>query len=102
MKTGIDLELGALLRIELQTLYEYIKIFGGMSKVEKNGLLNWMAHGHSVNSNPYSIYGDNGRLMDFVSAFRFAEDMAANYGLYLQDDALSGECVPVFDPDLPF
>ena len=102
LKTGIDLELGALLRDELHTLYGYIKMFNGMAVAEKNGLREWMALGHSASSNPFSIYGDNGLLMDFVSAFRFNEDMVANYGLYLQDDDRCSGCVPVYDPDFPF
>lgn len=78
MRTGIDLELRSLLRAEMETLKEYVGLFDSMTAGEKDGLREWMAHGNSVNSNPYSLYGENGSLMDYIAARRTAEDMAAN------------------------
>jgi len=80
MRTGTDLELRALIRAELKTLLCYVEAFDDLTKEEKDELREWMAHGNSVNSNPFLIYGDNGCLMDFVNAIRFADDMAADCG----------------------
>jgi len=82
IKTGIDLELRTLLRDELNKLKEYFEMFDHMTQDEKNELREWMAHGKSVNSNPHLLYGENGCLMDFISASRMAEEMAADPSSY--------------------
>jgi hypothetical protein len=78
IKTGADLELRNYLRDELKTLKEYEEMLDGMTAGEKNELREWMAHGNSVNSNPYLLYGENGRLMDFVAAGRTAREQEEN------------------------
>ena len=78
MKTGIDLELRTLLCKELETLQGYVEMFDGMTQEEKAELREWMAHGNSVNSNPFMLYGENGCPMDYINANRTAEDMATN------------------------
>ena len=102
MKTFVDLELRTLLRDELRALHLYIQIFGEMAKDEKNELCEWMAQGNSVNSNPFSIYGENGCLMDFINARQFVEEMAGNCGIYLRDDGHELDAEPAQDQDLPF
>jgi hypothetical protein len=94
MKTGIDLELRTLLREELHMLLDYLETFDYMTQVEKDELREWMAHGNSVNSNPFSFSGDNGCPIDFIRARRLDEDIAAWFG---RDYA---ECNQI--SDLPF
>ena len=79
MKTGTDLELRGLLKTELKVLLDYIKTFDDMTKEEKDELCEWMAHNNSVNSNPFSVYGENGCLMDFVNASRLVKEMAYDH-----------------------
>ena len=78
METGIDYELRSLLMTEMRTLQTYVEMFNDMTAKEKDDLREWMAHGNSINSNPFSLYGENGCLMDFIDAYRTAEDMSAN------------------------
>jgi len=78
IKTGTDLELKNLLRNELQTLNKYVEMFDEMTAAEKEGLREWMANGRSVNCNGNYLYGENGCLLDFIEAYRMAEDMVAN------------------------
>jgi len=37
---------------------------------ERKSLYEWVADGNSVHSNPFYMYGEDGRLMDYVSALR--------------------------------
>ena len=78
INNALDMELRNLLRSELQMLQKYEETFDDMTVEEKDELREWLANGKSVNSNPHLIYGENGCLMDFISASRTAEDMAAN------------------------
>jgi hypothetical protein len=43
-----------------------------------------MAHGKSVNNNPYLFYEENGYPMDLIAASRVAEDMMHNPEDYCQ------------------
>ena len=78
IKNAIDATLGNLLTVELRTLNEYEEMFDEISAEEKNELCEWMAQGKSVNSNPHLLYGENGCLLDFLSAIRTSEDMVLN------------------------
>ena len=78
INNALDHELNNYLRDELRTLKEYEDMFDSMTSEEKDELREWMAHGRSVNSNPHFIYGENGRLVDFIEAFRTVIDMAEN------------------------
>jgi len=98
IRTGVDLELRNHLRNELTTLKEYEEIFDCMTADEKDELREWMAHGKSVNNNPYMLYGENGCLMDFIAATRVANDMA-EHPEHFQWTDLDGK---LFDDDLPF
>jgi len=102
MRTGVDFELRSLLRDELRTLCQYIERFNDMTEDEKDGLREWMAHGKSVNSNPFYIYGDNGRLMDFINASRLDEDMLEEHELSAHDDIQGGGDPWPHNPDPPF
>jgi hypothetical protein len=74
----VDLDLRNMLREELNILKEYEKMLGSMTAAEKKELREWMAHGRSVNSNPYMLYGENGCLLDLISATRIDDDMMRN------------------------
>jgi hypothetical protein len=102
MRTGTDLELKALIEAELKTLLDYVETFDDMTKEEKDELREWLAHGNSVNSNPFLIYGDNGCLMDFVNASRFADEMAADRVPCPQAGIRDGTSDRAQDPNLPF
>jgi len=102
MNTGIDLELRTLLKNELRTLLDYVEAFDDMTGKEKNELREWMAHGKSVNANPFLIYGEDGCPMDFINACRFVEDMAENPLHSLLSDADDDESGLFQNSDLPF
>ena len=52
---------------------------GAMSADEYRWLSHWFwREGESVRGNPWHLYGEDGRLMDFIDAMRTVEDMAAN------------------------
>jgi len=75
MRTATDLELRNMLRDDMNKLIEYEEMFDCMTAEEKEELREWMAHGKSVNNNPYLLYGENGCLMDLISAIRVNEEM---------------------------
>ena len=103
INNALDMDLRSRMREELQTLKKYEQIFDEMTAEEKYELREWIVNGHSVNSNPFLIYGENGGLMDFVEASRVADDMAANPEEYggagLDDDDSDGH---KNTEDLPF
>jgi hypothetical protein len=76
--TAVDLDLKNMLREEINKLREYEKMLGSMTVEEKEELREWMAHGRSANSNPYLFYGENGCLLDLITAGRIADDMLHN------------------------
>lgn len=100
IKTGIDLELRALLNCELNKLNEYIEMFDHMTQDEKNELREWVAHGKSVNSNPHLLYGENGCLIDFISANRMDDEMAADPECFQFTDVVEDESL--LSDNLPF
>jgi hypothetical protein len=62
----------------LKTLKEYEEMFDRMTAGEKDELREWMAHGKSVNENPYLLYRENGCPMDFIAACRIAKETEAS------------------------
>jgi hypothetical protein len=102
IKNALDMELRNLLRTELQTLQEYVKMFDSMTIEEKDELREWMANGNSINSNPYLLYGENGVLMDFIDARRTNEDMMANPEQYRGIDVEGDDSGRLEDTDMPF
>ena len=78
INNALDMDLINRIRKELQTLRKYEQTFDDMTSEEKYELREWIVNGHSVNSNPFMIYGENGCLIDFIEASRTAGDMAAN------------------------
>lgn len=97
--TIVDLELRNRLREEIDTLKEYQAMLGTMTTEKKEELRQWIAGGNSVNSNPYWLYGENGRLMDLIAASRIHEDMGNNPELYMLRPKEQAEDL---DDDIPF
>jgi hypothetical protein len=94
-----EMELRKMIREESNKLKEYEEMLDSMDPEEKGELREWMAHGNSVNSNPYMIYGENGRLMDFIAASRIDRDMCENPDYYKQE--YDGE-PDALDDGIPF
>ena len=61
---------GALLRREAAEYMNGIVLTQG----ERQELLDWIKEGNSAYDNPWHMADDNGRLMDFISAIRIAQD----------------------------
>jgi hypothetical protein len=99
MKTFIDLELENRLREEIDKLKEYWETLGSMTLSEKEELREWIVQGNSVNSNPYMLYGENGCLMDIISASRISDDMQSNPEDYMRR---SDAVVLATDDEEPF
>jgi hypothetical protein len=78
-------------------LREYEAAIGDMTPEERDELRKWAADGHSPYDNPCFLYGEDGRIMDFITAIRIDEDMMNNPEDYF------GEKPPEFgdgrDPD---
>jgi len=51
---------------------------GPLAPDELKGLNKWADNGNSPYDNPYSLYGEDGRPMDFIDAMRTDEDMRRN------------------------
>jgi len=101
LRTVTDLELSKMLLKELDRLKEYIDMFDCMTSEEKEELREWMAHGQSVNNNPYLFSEENGCPMDLIAASRAAEDMARNPEDY-RPRYYSELCDGIEDDELPF
>ena len=102
--TAVDLDLKNMLRKEINKLKDYEKMLGSMSLEEKEGLREWLAHGKSANSNPHMFYGENGCLLDLITACRIANDMLLypeDYGIDFDREPCAGVKWNVND-ELPF
>jgi hypothetical protein len=82
--TIVDLDIMNMIRKEMDTLKEYEEMLESMTTEEKEELREWMAQGYSVNSNPYTLYDENGRLTDLIDAIRINEDMCSNPEHYMR------------------
>ena len=51
---------------ELQA-YEFTR---RLNADERKSLMEWAAGGNSIRRNPFYVYGDDGKLLDFISAYR--------------------------------
>ena len=54
-------------------LHNEMKSYEATSKLkadERQSLLEWVAGGNSVDRNPFYVYSEDGKLMDYISAFR--------------------------------
>jgi hypothetical protein len=65
-------------RYHLNELREYVRKIRRITELERRELYKWVADGNSVYSNPNYIYGEDGGIMDFISAFRVETDMSNN------------------------
>jgi len=53
-----------------------LTVDGGVTEGEENDLREWVADGNSVYENPYCLYDDSGRPMDFINGCRTGIEMA--------------------------
>ena len=93
-RTGIDVSY-----FRRRELIEYEASISDMSEPEREELRDWVIDGHSPYDNPYSLYDENGYLMDYISGCRIGDDMCKNPEKYSQGVGLD----PVdADDDMPF
>jgi hypothetical protein len=57
-------------------LKEYERTFDDMTPEERKELRGWVEEGNSVYENPCLLWREDGRPMDYISAIRYAEEMA--------------------------
>jgi len=83
-----------------KNLREYEAAIGNVTPEERKELREWVAAGNQAICNPYYLYGDDGHLLDYISAARIAVDMRRHPedyhprpGLELYDD-LKNEGLP--------
>jgi len=53
---------------------DYLKEIPDATPEEKAELKEWVTTGHSPYDNPYSVWGEDGFPLDYISAIRFWED----------------------------
>ena len=68
-------ELKDMLRKELK---RYEATIGHMMPEERKELREWVSAGNSPYDNPCLLCGEDGRLMDYITAIRIDEDMMEN------------------------
>ena len=83
------------------SLMEYEATIGGMTVQELVKLRQWVADGNSPYDNPCFLYGDNGVIMDYITAIRINEDMCLNPDDYFPSPGQE-LCPDDEDDDLPF
>jgi len=76
----------------------YVDTIGKITVDERKELRIWVADGNAVCDNPWLLYDERGFMMDFISAYRFNEDMTNNLDAYLTETK-NYLCV---DDNLPF
>jgi hypothetical protein len=84
------------LRSELR---EYMLIAGELMAEEKADLRKWVSEGNSCYDNPYALYDESGRSMDFISGCRMSADQfgsPVDYS-YGETDGVCGE-----EEEIPF
>jgi len=54
----------------------YLLTIDDVTEDEKRDLKIWLEAGNSVYDNPYTIYGENGCIMDFINGCRIGMEMA--------------------------
>jgi len=89
-------------RLQPRILDTYLPAVGDVTEYELHDLKRWVARGHCIYDNPYSICDVSGRTMDFINGCRAVLDMWLDLtGCYsdADDDGASGIWV---DEDLPF
>jgi len=87
------------LRAELN---KYMKTIGELSTTEKQDLRAWVADGNSVYDNPFSLYGEDGRPMDYVNAERVNTEMYEDYINSTNLFRYEFEAGPDEEPGIPF
>jgi hypothetical protein len=63
---------------------EYVASIGTLTAEEHKELCEWVAGRNSPFDNPWHICGEQGHLMDFITAIRISEAMRNNPSDYVQ------------------
>jgi hypothetical protein len=97
--TTLDREYRAMLRRDLG---DYLLKIGPLTKEEKKELLEWVAYGHSVYENSYTLYDDSGCPMDFINGLRIGNEMRDHPEAFIgSDTAANADCADA-DGTIPF
>ena len=71
-------QLGMIDETTCDGLKAYESKIGDMTEPERDELRKWVADGNSPYGNPCLLYGENGHILDFITAIRIDEDMMRN------------------------
>ena len=82
-------------------LMAYEAEIGDITRQERAELHKWVSDGHSPYDNPCLLYGENGRLLDFITAIRIDGDMMRNPQDYFSGPDLETG-IDAAEEDLPF
>ena len=63
-------------RLQSQIVETYLQTVHDITEDERHDLKEWVAGGNSVYDNPYSLYDESGRPMDFINGCRMGIEMS--------------------------
>ena len=75
----------------------YLRTIGHTTPEERGKLRSWINTTGTAYGNPWDLYGENGALMDYLSAFRIHREMEENPFDFLVEapsDCLEDEPLP--------
>jgi hypothetical protein len=74
----------------------HMHAIGDITEDERRSFRAWLAAGNRIYDNPYSLYDESGRPMDFISGCRIGADMWENPSGYVStdQDAIGGDGIP--------
>jgi len=88
-------------RLQTYIVDTYLLTVDDATEYEMDALEEWVADGNSVYDNPFSVYDDSGRLMDFINGCRIGMELAEDFLRFYvgaPDDTDNSVC----DEDPPF
>ena len=96
-------------QLQHQIVDTYLLTVKDVTEDENRDLNEWVARGHSVYDNPYTVYDERGQPMDYINGCRVGLDMAENPSHYFGNAATEsaggdgyGNDLPWDDDDLPW
>lgn len=91
--------------MNMQEYRDYLRLYPDADGLEKAEVRSWMMKGYSPYENGSGICDDKGRMMDYIAAMRFEDEMYKAYKenpeQFLKNMA-STNCRETGAPDLPF
>ena len=75
----------------------YLRTIGHTTPEERGKLRSWINTTGTAYGNPWNLYGENGALLDYLSAFRIRREMEENlFGFLVEtpSDCLEDEPLP--------